>query len=40
MTQGRRRITKKAWAAAGGLRNSRLFRAANSRGQWRYYLAL
>lgn len=32
------RITKARWAVLGGLRNSDLFRVADSRGNWRYYL--
>lgn len=34
-----RRISKAEWRALGGLRSSRVFRSANARGAWRYYLA-
>lgn len=33
------RISKAEWARLGGFRNARLFRAADSRGRWRYYSA-
>ena len=33
------RISKKQWAALGGLKNSRCYRSADKRGRWRYYLA-
>lgn len=31
------RITKKEWAAQGGLRNSRLYRRQRPYGRWNYY---
>ena len=34
----KRRITKTEWYALGGFANSRLFRKADSRGRWRYYI--
>lgn len=34
------RITKRKWYALGGFRNSSLFRRANNRGAWRYYMRL
>ena len=33
------RITKREWYALGGLANSKLFRKADKRGHWRYYMA-
>lgn len=32
------RITKKKWAEMGGFRNPRLYRKADKRGSWRYYM--
>lgn len=33
------RITKAEWTRLGGLRNSALYRKADNRGAWRYYLS-
>jgi hypothetical protein len=33
------RISKKEYERLGGMKNSRLYRKADSRGRWRYYLA-
>jgi hypothetical protein len=32
------RITKREWYALGALANNRLFRRADKRGYWRYYM--
>lgn len=32
------RITKREWYALGGLANTKLFRKADKRGAWRYYM--
>jgi hypothetical protein len=32
------RVSKEQWYRLGGFRNSQLFRKADSRGAWRYYI--
>lgn len=35
---GVQKISKRDWQARGGLRNSALFRKADRRGRWSYYI--
>lgn len=34
------RITKREWYKLGGFSNSKLYRKADKRGVWRYYMIL
>jgi hypothetical protein len=40
MSTGRARITKRRWYDLGGFANPKLFRNADARGYWRYYMLL
>lgn len=38
MRVGSERVTKREWYALGGLANSKLWRRADRKGIWRYYI--
>lgn len=40
MRNRRKQITKAEWYQLGGFANSKLFRLADKRGRWRYFILL